>query len=218
MKAQAEPMALLAAFARAGDGVYAVDSQQRIVYWSKTAERLLGHRATQVLGRQCYDVIAGGDRRGHPFCRQGCPVIECALKGRASESYEVLTHTAAGQARWLSVSIVVLRGRSAKSALTVHLIRDVTERRRVETRAERILAAVASAGPDAGEGIEAMPLTRRELEVLQLLACGLPNAQIADALGVSPTTVRNHVEHLLAKLGVHSRLEAVVYGAQHHLL
>ena len=83
---------------------------------------------------------------------------------------------------------------------------------------KRILAAVASAGPEAGEGIEAMPLTRRELEVLQLLACGLPNAQIADALSVSPTTVRNHVEHLLAKLGVHSRLEAVVYGAQHHLL
>lgn len=218
MKAQAEPMALLAAFARAGDGVYAVDSHQRIVHWSKTAERLLGHRATQVLGRQCYDVIAGGDRRGHPFCRQNCPVIECSLKGRASESYEVLTRTASGQARWLSVSIVVLRGRSPKSTLTVHLIRDVTERRRVEARAERILAAVASAGPEAGEGIEAMPLTRRELEVLQLLACGLPNAQIADALGVSPTTVRNHVEHLLAKLGVHSRLEAVVYGAQHHLL
>ncbi len=218
MNVKAEPMALLAAFTRAGDGVYAVDGRQRIVYWSKTAERLLGHRATQVLGRYCYDVIAGGDRRGHPFCRQNCPVIECALKGRASESYEVLTRTASGQARWLSVSIVVLRGRSPQSTLTVHLIRDVTEKRRVEVRAERILAAVASASPEAGEGVEAMPLTRRELEVLQLLACGLPNAQIADALGVSPTTVRNHIEHLLGKLGVHSKLEAVVYAARHHVV
>jgi PAS domain S-box-containing protein len=208
-------MALLAAFKRSGDGVYAVDSSQRIVYWSKSAERLLGRRAQQALGRFCYDVIAGGDRRGHPFCRQDCPVIQCSLKGRASENYEVVTRTAGGQSRWLSVSIVVLRGRGPKSTLTVHLIRDVTEKRRVEVRAERILAAVASASPEPDSGVEAAPLTRRETEVLQLLACGLPNRDIASALGVSQTTVRNHIEHLLGKLGVHSKLEAVVYAARH---
>ena len=61
-------------------------------------------------------------------------------------------------------------------------------------------------------------ITRREADVLRLLACGASNATIAETLGVSPTTVRNHIEHLLAKLGVHSKLEAVVHAARAGLL
>jgi DNA-binding NarL/FixJ family response regulator len=49
---------------------------------------------------------------------------------------------------------------------------------------------------------------------LRLLACGLDNGKIAETLSVSPKTVRNHIEHLLAKFGVHSKLEAVVYAAR----
>jgi two-component system nitrate/nitrite response regulator NarL len=67
-------------------------------------------------------------------------------------------------------------------------------------------------------GGAAARLTRREAEVLQMLACGLDNRTIGETLGVSPTTVRNHIEHLLAKLGVHSKLEAVVYAARHRLV
>src|SRR5512141_574406 len=151
MGAVADPMDLLAAFERAGDAVYAVDHRQRIVHWSKAAERLLGYRPEQVIGKQCFDVIAGGDRRGHPFCRSDCPVIECARKGRPTKAYEIATQTKSGLARWLSVSIVVLPGRDAKSVLAVHLVRDVTEQRRVEMRAERVLASVASVAPPASD-------------------------------------------------------------------
>jgi len=49
----------------------------------------------------------------------------------------------------------------------------------------------------------------REHDVLERLAQGLSTAQMADALGISQTTVRNHVQRVLAKLGAHSRLEAV---------
>jgi DNA-binding NarL/FixJ family response regulator len=52
-------------------------------------------------------------------------------------------------------------------------------------------------------------LTRREQEVLDLVAHGLSNAAIADRLGVSVNTVRNHIANLSAKLGAHSKLEAV---------
>ena len=211
-------MDLLVAFERAGDGVYAVDERQRIVYWGKTAERLLGHRAEQVIGQQCYDVIAGGDRRGHPFCRSDCPVIQCARKGQPTKNHEIATHTRSGLTRWLSVSIIVLPGRGAKSGLTVHLVHDVSEQRRMEMRAERVLASVASAAPPADNDDMGARLTKRELEVLRLLASGLSNGQIAETLGVSPTTVRNHVEHLLSKLGVHSKLEAVVYAARNQIV
>lgn len=55
-------------------------------------------------------------------------------------------------------------------------------------------------------------LTPRQAEVLRHLAAGCSTAQIAAHLGISRQTVRNHVRDLLARLGVHSRLEAVVHA------
>ena len=51
--------------------------------------------------------------------------------------------------------------------------------------------------------------TPREGEMLELLAAGLDGPGIAERLFVSPATVRNHIQHILAKLEVHSRVEAV---------
>ncbi len=58
-------------------------------------------------------------------------------------------------------------------------------------------------------------LTVREREILQALAEGLDNLAIAERLGISERTVRNHIVALLDKLGVESRLQAVVLAARH---
>jgi DNA-binding NarL/FixJ family response regulator len=57
-------------------------------------------------------------------------------------------------------------------------------------------------------------LTRRELEILQLLAQGLSNEVISRQLYISPTTTRNHIQNILGKLGVHSKLEAVAHAVR----
>ncbi|MBI4171571.1 MAG: response regulator transcription factor [Actinobacteria bacterium] len=61
-------------------------------------------------------------------------------------------------------------------------------------------------------------LTPRELDVLRLLADGLRQAEIARVLVISPKTVGTHIEHVLAKLGVHSRAEAVALAYRHDLV
>jgi DNA-binding NarL/FixJ family response regulator/signal transduction histidine kinase len=58
-------------------------------------------------------------------------------------------------------------------------------------------------------------LTPREEEVLQALAEGLDSKEIAERLGISATTERNHVASILAKLGAHSRLQALIFAARH---
>jgi NarL family two-component system response regulator LiaR len=61
-------------------------------------------------------------------------------------------------------------------------------------------------------------LTNREVEVLQLLAEGATSGQMAEQLSVSPNTVRTHVQGILAKLQVHSRLEAAAFAVRHGLV
>lgn len=61
------------------------------------------------------------------------------------------------------------------------------------------------------------PLTRTEEKVLRLIAQGHRNRQIAEALSVAPDTVKNHITHLYAKLGVRSRGEAVRWAWRHGL-
>jgi DNA-binding NarL/FixJ family response regulator len=73
-------------------------------------------------------------------------------------------------------------------------------------RVRRLLSPKAALQSPDGS---AAALTPREREVLLLLAEGLDQAEIAERLVISPTTVSTHLQHILEKLGVHSRAQAV---------
>ncbi|MGZ6833764.1 MAG: response regulator transcription factor [Mycobacteriaceae bacterium] len=73
----------------------------------------------------------------------------------------------------------------------------------------RVLAEMARSAPRPESHSSLATLTERELDVLEYLALGLSRAEIADELALSVNTVRTHLQRLLAKLGVHTRLEAV---------
>lgn len=61
-------------------------------------------------------------------------------------------------------------------------------------------------------------LTQREQEILNLISKGLSNKEVAGVLGLSPSTVRTHLEHIYAKLDVTNRTEAVTEGIRHKLI
>jgi DNA-binding CsgD family transcriptional regulator/ArsR family metal-binding transcriptional regulator len=62
------------------------------------------------------------------------------------------------------------------------------------------------------------PLTRREIEVLRLVAQGATNTEISDALDISPHTVKSHIIHIFNKLGVNDRTQAAVWATRRNII
>ncbi|MDY0964432.1 MULTISPECIES: LuxR C-terminal-related transcriptional regulator [Massilia] len=81
---------------------------------------------------------------------------------------------------------------------------------------ERVRASYQPALAAAPAG--AAGLTRREIEILALIAGGLSNAEIGAALGISEGTVKNHVSSILSKLGVRDRVRAALRGIELELI
>jgi PAS domain S-box len=205
--------ALEQTLARAGDGAFAVGPNGRVAVWNRAAERILGWSAKDVLGRPCCEVLAGGDGRGNSICYQGCDVTGQVRLGEPVEHFEMKTRTKAGQTVWLDVSILEAPVTNGNRPTTVHLFRDITATKKL---LEIVQERTAPAAQSNGNGTSG--LTKREIEILQLMAAGANTKVLAERLNVSPATVRNHAQNIFAKLDVHSRLEAVAWANQHRLV
>lgn len=222
----------LRALGNTRDAVFVTNASQRIVAWNTAATRLLQYSEAEVLQRPCYQVIAGRGN-GKPWCRANCLVSRGVLRGTLPSDFDLLTHTKSGDELWVSVAIIVLPRKH--QALTVHLLRDITDQRRDHEMLEKILSAlgierasqdktpdhvspIRSAAPYVRSPDLLLTLTRREGQVLALLAEGLSSADIAARLDLSILTVRKHVQNALRKLGVHSKAQAVSFALRNGLL
>ena len=85
---------------------------------------------------------------------------------------------------------------------------------------EGVRAVIEAAGPPPPRVRTAWPggLSDREVEVLRLLARGLPNRAIAERLSISPRTAEHHVQHIYTKIGASTRAAAAMFAMEHDLL
>jgi DNA-binding NarL/FixJ family response regulator len=111
--------------------------------------------------------------------------------------------------------------RALRAGAKAYLVKDVSAQDLVAC-VHAVHAGRTWVSPDVAAKLVAhvthVPLTLRELAVLRLLAAGNSNREIGDALGISDGTVKIHVTHLLAKLGVSSRAEAIATAVRRGLV
>ena len=208
---QREENGLDQALAGSGDGVFAVTADGRVVQWNRAAEKILGYTAREAIGRPCCDLFMGRDESGNRLCYKGCHVMALIKMGDPVQSFDMQTRTKTGRPVWLNLSTLVMSNGHG-GPLTIHLFRDVSATKELLKMVQERLTAPTAPTTDAEN-----PLTRREMEILRLLTGGADTKAAAEHLHVSPATVRNHVQNILDKLGVHSRLQAVAYATSHHL-
>jgi len=190
---------LSAIFSRTPDAVFAIDDACRIVYRNKAFTDIFQRRLSGPARRKCYEVLCGRTLEGKKFCNPDCPVGKSLLKGRSVDNFDLAIPRDSGEPLWFSVGAIPASGVFDKVG-AIFTLRPI----RVSGTSPR---HVHDAKPDP-EGA----LTRRERQVLDLLARGHSAKTLAWVLHIRHVTARNHIQHIYEKLGVHNRAEAVSYA------
>lgn len=216
---------IVAALDRAAEGAFLIDNNQRIVYWNRAAQEMLGYAPAEVLGRSCYDIVRGRDDHDHVWCRGNCAVTAKARVGQPVETFNTLATNKSGELHWINISILALQTPEADAPVILHLFRDASALKQREQFARQVLSLVENLQPHQPASPAALRspvspdnLTVRELEVLRLLAQGNSTQQTAAALSISQATTRNHIQNIYQKLQVHTRAQAVAYAFEHNLV
>ena len=174
-----------------------------ITYLNAHAEILTGRSRSACLGRPCHLVISGRMLDGSPLCAPMCPPRRLAANGEAIAPIPMKIDTDPGEQREVTVMII-----NVGAGQLVHCVVDGVHHARLQEFIGSIVHHATGTRREA-QRARCNTLTARERDVLRLLARDMTQQEIATQLAVSYTTVRNHVQHIIAKLGVHSILEAV---------
>ena len=209
-------------------GAYAVNMHQAIVFWNRSAERILGHKTEQVIGQRCYEICQNLPQNGSTLiCMEGCPSIRLARQGNTPPVVHVRILCASGSRKLVTVTpMIVPADTQDGQLLLVHLFHEKVDDARAVGIAENLLGVLSSgeeslvetADMIAHSTSEVSALTPREVQVLRLMAEPLSEREIARELKISTHTALNHIRNIRAKLKTQSRLDAVLTAQRLGLL
>jgi DNA-binding CsgD family transcriptional regulator len=186
-----------------------VNRAGQVVVWNQAAEKTFGYAESKALGQQCWELLSGRDVFGNQSCCEGCPVRATAFNNEPINQFQVDFKTAKQGFKRFNVSTLMLFNSPGKEVF-VHLCRPDSEASESAVTKQTAIHSTVD--------YKHKTLTPRETEVLTLLHKGVTVAEMAAKLSVSPSTIRNHTQHVLSKLHVHSRFEAVAIGRKLELI
>ncbi len=197
-----------------GEAMCAVNPNYRIVAWNGAAEQLFGLPERDVIGRPCYEVVAGKNGQGAPVCGRGCLSMQLATRGLPVGAFDMERAGSSGSPQAFScISLLSHANGGSRSPVLLHIFRQNDDRLKLRAVLKELAQivnrqSVEPAAATPGRQLD-VPLTARELEVLRLLRQGLGTKDIGSRLFISPLTVCNHIKHAREKLQAHTRLQAV---------
>ncbi len=197
------------------DSAFAIDSEGLIFAWNQAAAAFFNLSAEEAIGKACGEIIKGADECG-PFCSPQCVVLQSVERHHPIRNFDLQMETPQGK-RWCNVSVLLAHESGARAPSSIHIVRQIDVRKKLEILVRDFVATETHMPTEEAASLLSVTraptreaeLTGRELEVLRWLAKGASTAAIAERLHISRTTVNNHVQHILRKLGAHNRLEAI---------
>ena len=197
------------------DASFAVDSDGCITAWNAGAEKLFGLAATEALGQSCGVIVKGTDECG-AVCSEHCTIRRLVEQRHPLGNFDLQIETANGR-QWSNVSVLVADDHNSSRPYAIYIVRPIDLRKRLEILVRDFVVSSTSLTPENATEMIASTrapakdaeLSPRELEILRLLARGESSKTVSEHLHISRTTVNNHVQHILQKLGAHNRLEAI---------
>src|SRR5512141_165135 len=213
----AEMTGVFGSLALSPDPVFVTDRHNRIVFWNRSAERILGYGSEELVGKPCAARLEGCDAYGNRYCSENCPVTGMAARGESVHQFGLRLKGKGGDVLTVDVTILNLGGRAPGDFYLAHILR--TERLELPVHEAGLLDPPSSpfAASRESPDVRARRLSAREVEVLGMLAAGRSTPEIAAALHISNLTARNHIQNILHKLEVHSKSEAVAFAFQKRL-
>jgi PAS domain S-box-containing protein len=192
------------------DAVISTDSQFTVRTWNPAAEQLYGWKAEEVIGQHAGTIFGEqvGVRDGVNALGEG-GVFDGELTVRRKDGAIIV----------VDVQAVTIRDPGGQLSGYVSVARDMTERRRAEEQRQLAREKLeAKVEEQLQRGGHPYRLTFRELTVLNLVATGKADKEIAAELGISPLTVHKHLTNILGKMSAASRTEAGVRALREGLL
>lgn len=188
------------------DGAFAVDAKRLVTSWNHAAEVLLGVPATEAVGLPCCRLLGALGIRCCRYCPHHHGDVADGPSRRDGGARRA--HAPAGPASPVMMSAFLASLPDSEPRI-VHVMQIAPVDH----------LALALSGREATYDATPHPeLTEREREILCMLARGCVTHQIARELMISYVTVRNHIAHITAKLGVRTQLQAVAAAAREGLL
>ncbi len=200
-----------------------LDKDFRILWANQARAAFHQQNLRDMIGRTCYEM----------FQRRDKPCVECPVrvvfKTRKPCIMERSVALPDGTIKWGDVRAYPIFDEKGKVVYVIQIMIDITNRKSNNVRQKRYVKSLETTIREINEkevdsliryepNEDPINLTKRETEVLRLVANGFSNVEIGNVLAISPHTVKSHVIAVLRKLGVTDRTKAAIWAVRHKLV